>query len=71
VTGPGGGVPYSPKKKLGPDISIRLGKKVGLKPKLDAIAERNGISANDLIIYIIEWFLESRTNGQVFTVKIK
>lgn len=66
-----GATPYVPKKKLGPDLSIRLGRKFPIKAKLEAIAERNGISANDLMIYIFEWYLAERGHGREFSVKIK
>ncbi len=62
---------YVPKKKLGPDIGIRLGRKTSLKPKLEAIAFRNGISLNDLIIYICEWYLAERGHGRDFSITIK
>jgi hypothetical protein len=69
--GPLGGVPYVPKKKLGPDVGIRLGRKITLKPKLEAIAVRNGLTLNDLVIYIFEWYLAERGHGREFSVKIK
>ena len=62
---------YVPKKKLGPDIGIRLGKKIALKPKLEAIAERNGLTMNDLVIFVFEWYLAERGHGREFSVKIK
>jgi hypothetical protein len=68
---PAGAVPYVPKKKLGPDIGIRLGKKIALKPKLEAIAERNGLTLNDLLIYIFEWYLSERKSGRKFSLEIK
>jgi len=71
VTPAAGAVPYVPKKKLGPDIGIRLGKKIALKPKLEAIAERNGLTMNDLLVYIIGWYLDERGHGREFSIKIK
>lgn len=68
---PAGGTPYTPKKKLGPDIGIRLGRKISIKPKLEAIALRNGISLNDLLIHALEWFLAERAHGREFSIKIK
>lgn len=68
---PLGGVPYVPKKKLGPDIGIRLGRKIALKPKLEVIALRNGISLNDLVIFVFEWYLAERGHGREFSIKIK
>lgn len=62
---------YVPKKKLGPDVGIRLGRKITLKPKLEAIAVRNGLTLNDLVIYIFEWYLAERGHGREFSVKIK
>lgn len=53
------------------DLSIRLpkGKKI-LKAQLLTIAERNHITLNQLVTYIVEWFLDER-KARTFTIKLK
>lgn len=62
---------YVPKKHLGPDVGIRFGRKIVMKIKLEAIAYRNGVSLNDLILFILEWYLAERKTSRIFSVKIK
>lgn len=53
------------------DITVRLGKHGGMKPKLEAIAERNGLSLNTLMVSIITWWLSERQSGRDFTLPVK
>jgi hypothetical protein len=53
-----------------PDIQIRLGEKKYLKKDLKKIAKRNGLTLQQLYIYIIEWFLEEMEE-KTFTIKLK
>lgn len=59
-----------PDKLLTQDIAIRLGDKKRLKTELQRMAKNNGITLNQLVIYIFEWFLEARKN-EVFSIKLK
>ena len=53
------------------DLSIRLPKdKKHLKQELVKIAERNHITLNQLVIYIVQWFLDERED-RTFTIKLK
>ena len=54
------------------DLSIRLPTdKKHLKQKLLKIAESNHITMNQLVIYVIEWFLEEKKQKRQFVIKIK
>lgn len=54
------------------DLSIRLPKdKKYLKQELVKIAERNHITLNQLVVYIVEWFLDEKKQKRQFVIKIK
>lgn len=54
------------------DLSIRLPTdKKHLKRELLKIAERNHITLNQIVIYVIEWFLEEKKQKREFVIKIK
>ena len=57
-------------KSLIIDISVRLDDKKHLKTKLKRIAKNNHLNLNQLMIYIIEWFLEAQKD-EIFSIKLK
>ena len=53
------------------DISLRLpDNKKYLKKELVRIAKKNNLTLNDLMVYVLEWFLEEREKRE-FTIKLK
>jgi len=59
------------KARENPDFTIRLpADKKKLKPRLIAVAKKNEISLNKLIVSILEWFLEERKDRE-FTIKLR
>ena len=53
------------------DISLRLpDNKKYLKKELVRIAKKNNLTLNNLMIYVLEWFLEEREKME-FTIKLK
>ena len=52
------------------DICIRLGDKKYIKKELEKIAKKNGITLQQLVIYIMEWFLEEKKK-KTFQIKLK
>lgn len=53
------------------DLSIRLPTdKKYMKQELVKIAERNHITLNQLVTYIVQWFLDER-KARTFTIKLK
>ncbi len=53
------------------DISLRLpDNKKYLKKELVRIAKKNNLTLNNLMVYVIEWFLEQREKRE-FTIKLK
>ncbi len=55
-----------------PDIILRLpADKKHLKTKVKKIAKRNRFTLTDMMIYMMEWFLEEHDKGTEFVIKIK
>ena len=53
------------------DISLRLpDNKKYLKKELVRIAKKNNLTLNNLMVYVLEWFLEEREKRE-FTIKLK
>ena len=53
------------------DISLRLpDNKKYLKKELVRIAKKNNLTLNNLMVYLIEWFLEEREKREL-TIKLK
>ena len=53
------------------DISLRLPEdKKYLKKELVKISKKNNLTLTNLMIYVIEWFLEERKDKE-FTIKLK
>lgn len=53
-----------------PDIAFRLGDKKHYKTQLKRIAKTNGMTMQQLMIHIVEWFLEEKKK-KTFTIKLK
>lgn len=54
------------------DIAIRLpDDKKPLKKRLVKIAKKNRLTLTDMMIYMMEWFLEEIDSGRDFTIKIQ
>jgi len=54
------------------DFAIRLPEsKKYLRSNFVKIAEQNGLSLNQLVIYVFDWFLEERKGKKKFSVSIK
>ena len=53
------------------DIAVRLGDKIALKGKLEAVAVRNGLPMNTLMIQVIQWWLKARSEGGEFSMPVK
>ena len=59
------------REKMNPDIVIRLpDDKKHMKTKLKRIAKRNRMTMTEMMIRIMEWFLEEIDKGAEFTIKI-
>jgi len=53
------------------DISLRLPEdKKYLKKELVKISKKNNLTLTNLMIYVMEWFLEERKDKE-FTIKLK
>jgi len=59
------------KQKPSHDLAVRLGNKKALKDKLRKIAGKNNISLNQLLIFLIEWFISSYEKGEKFKTDLK
>ena len=60
------------REKMNPDIVLRLpDDKKHLKAKVRRIAKRNRMTMTEMMIRIMEWFLEEIDKGKEFTVTIK
>ena len=59
-------------RKKNPDIVLRLpDEKKILKQRLKKIAKRNRLNLTELMIYMMEWYLEEHDKGTEFVIKIK
>ena len=57
-------------ERIPPDIAFRLGDKKHYKTKLKKIAKTNGMTMQQLMIHIVEWFLEEKKKRD-FVIKLK
>lgn len=59
------------KERPAHDISLRLPEeRKFLKKELVKIAKKNNLTLNNLMIYVIEWFLEEKKQ-KTFSIKLK
>lgn len=58
-------------EKKNPDIVLRLpDEKKILKKRIVRIAKKNRLTLTDMMIYMMEWFLQEMESGREFTIKI-
>jgi hypothetical protein len=59
-------------EKMNPDIVLRLpADKKHLKAKIKRIAKKNRMTLTEMMIRMMEWFLEEIESGRDFTIKIQ
>ena len=60
------------REKMNLDIVIRLpDDKKHMKTRLKRLAKRNRMTLTEMMIRIMEWFLEEIDKGKEFTIKIE
>jgi len=60
------------REKMNPDIVLRLPEdKKHLKTKVKKIAKKNRMTLTEMMVRIMEWFLEEMDSGKDFTIRIE